>query len=159
MTGDPVRPAPAFWLVTGRTQTKQRILLEYARIILIVCVHAFMFERGGERERRRIILTFADAAVAADTYYGKKKQNRSSGFSLKIILYQNVPDEQQNVVTELSATGRTLSASAALSLLMELRIFLRCKRCSTPKLLLRSSSFKSYRKAPSTAAAINASWY
>lgn len=56
-------------------------------------------------------------------------------------------------------TGRVLSASAAFSLRMELIIFLRCRRCSTPRLLFRSSSFKSYRKAPSTAAEINASRY
>lgn len=66
---------------------------------------------------------------------------------------------RKRVLTELSATGRTLSASAALRRLIELRIFLRCRRCSTPRLLLRSSSFRSYRNAPSTAAAMNASWY
>lgn len=63
------------------------------------------------------------------------------------------------LLTDLSAAGRTLSFSAALRRLIEFRIFLRCRRCSTPRLLFRSSSFRSYRKAPSTAAAINASWY
>ena len=62
-------------------------------------------------------------------------------------------------LTVLRDSCCVFSASAALSLRIDLIIFLWYRRCSTLRLFLRSSSFRSYRNAPSTATEVNASRY
>mmetsp|Transcript_24407 Transcript_24407/g.41330 ORF Transcript_24407/g.41330 Transcript_24407/m.41330 type:complete len:213 (+) Transcript_24407:560-1198(+) len=63
------------------------------------------------------------------------------------------------MATNMLPTRWSLAASAILSLCTQFRIFLRCKRCSTPSVFFRSSSLRSYRNSPSTAASTNASEY
>ena len=59
----------------------------------------------------------------------------------------------------MEPTRWSLEASAIFRRCTQLRIFLRCRRCSTPRVFFRSSSFWSYRNSPSTAASTTASDY